>query len=123
MSGHFRIRVPSIFLLHHLALSTTERPRQSTDKRLGFRGHLVRVLPATTLEDTDLGVVNATIRLMPFDVFVAIFERGDTPDDEQRKDDETRGDGVEFVEELKDGNGEEEAVKICLVSKSYVVSN
>lgn len=48
---------------------------------------------------------------MPFDVFVAIFERGDAPDDEKGEDDETGGDGVEFVEELEDGDGEEEAVK------------
>lgn len=60
---------------------------------------------------------------MPFDVFVAIFERGDTPDNEQREDDETGGDGVEFVEELEDGDGEEEAVRVELVSKSYVGSN
>ena len=56
-------------------------------------------------------MVDPPVGLVPLDVFIAIFERGDPENDEEGEDDEAWRDGGEFVEKLKDGNGEEEACK------------
>lgn len=66
------------------------------------------VLIVATCKDASLGVVDCAIRLVPFDVFIAIFGGGDGEDDYEGEDDETWGDSRKCVEELKDGDGEEE---------------
>jgi hypothetical protein len=70
----------------------------------------VWVGPAWTREDSDGGVVHATVRLMALDVFVSVLYGGDAEDDDDGEEDEAGRDGGELWEELENGNEEEEAV-------------
>lgn len=79
---------------------------------LGFGETAVRVeregivvIPVTTFEDVDDGVVDLVIGLMTLDILVAVLQRGDSQYSQQRKDDQTRGNGSEFGEELQDSDG------------------
>jgi hypothetical protein len=45
------------------------------------------------------------IGLMTLDILVAVLQRGDSQYSQQRKDDQTRGNGSEFGEELQDSDG------------------
>jgi hypothetical protein len=79
---------------------------------LGFGETAVRVerewvvvISVTTFEDVDDGVVDLVIGLMTLDILVAVLQRGDSQYSQQRKDDQTRGNGSEFGEELQDSDG------------------
>ena len=86
------------------------RQRNALDKGLGLRLHRILVLIVRSSKHMNDRVVDLVVGLMPFDVLVAILERCDGQNGEQREDDESRRDGREFGEELQDGDGEEEDV-------------
>ena len=69
----------------------------------------VWVGPAGTREDSDGGVVDATVRLMALNVFVSVLDGSDAKDDDDGQEDEAGRDGGELWEELEDGYEEEEA--------------
>jgi len=54
-------------------------------------------------------VVHAAIRLVAFDILVAILDGSDTQHNEERQYHETRRNGRKLGEELQDGNEGKEA--------------
>ena len=59
-----------------------------------------------------MGKIDPSVGLMTLEVLVPILSTCDEEDDNERKDDETWGDGAELREELEDGDcGEETAFK------------
>ena len=54
-------------------------------------------------------MVDPTVRLMTFDVFVSILDGSDAEDDKDGQEDDPGGDGGELWEELEDGYEEEES--------------
>lgn len=79
------------------------------DKGTGLGAGQVWVGPGWAGEDTDGGVVHATVRLMALNVLISILDSGDTEDDDEWKYNKTWGDGGELWEELENGYEEEEA--------------
>lgn len=60
-------------------------------------------------------MVDSTIGLMSFDVFVSIFYRGDSEDDEKGQNYETRRYRGEFGEELENCDPQEESKNIVTI--------
>ena len=81
---------------------------EAADKRFTFAAHLVWIDMTSAFEDTDLRVVDLSIRLMPFDVFIAVLYGGESEDDDKGQDNETGTDCREAGDELEDTNEQEE---------------
>ena len=83
------------------------------DERPSFPPGDVGVEPFTSSQDPDSRMVNLTVGLVAFYVFIPILDGCDAEDDEEGKDDETRGYGRKFGEKLKDSNEGKEAGRTC----------
>lgn len=57
-----------------------------------------------------MGIVDASVGLMTFNVFVTILGCGDDEDDDDGENDEAGADSAELREELEDGDCGEETV-------------
>ena len=55
--------------------------------RLGFRARDIRIDPIATRKTPDLRMIDGSIGLMPFEVFISIFRTGDEENDEEGEND------------------------------------
>jgi hypothetical protein len=92
------------------AISTHNTPHKGLS--LALRNIWVYKIAAT--EYTDEGIVNATVGLMSFDVFIAILEGSYQQNNEKRDEDKARRYRGKLWEELKDIDEKEETLKEVL---------
>jgi hypothetical protein len=57
-------------------------------------------------------MIDLAVRLMPLRIFVCILAGGNSKNNQEGEDHQSRGDGGEFAEELQDSNPQKEAGKV-----------
>ena len=77
-------------------------------ERLALACHSVGIGPVTASQNTNMGQVDMSVRLMAFHILVPIFTTRNGEDEEQGQNDKSRRNSAELVEELKDGNTSKE---------------
>jgi hypothetical protein len=83
-------------------------------KGLSFALRDIRVYEIAAGEYTDEGIVNTTVGLMSFDVFITILEGSYQQNNEKRDEDKARRYRGKFWEELKNIYEKEETLKEIL---------
>ena len=99
--GDFDLLYPATIGTHH-----------TSHKRLALALHDIRVDKVTTPKDAKERVVDSAVGLMPFDVFVPIFECSNSEDDQEGQYYEPRRYCGEFWKELKDCDTQEESENV-----------